>query len=141
MIDHLTLTVSDLQKSVRFYEKALKPLGYSMVMAYEQYRAFGPKGKPVFWVKHGEPASLPMHLAFVAKDRASVDAFYRAALRAGGQDFGQPGVRPHYHQHYYAAFVTDPSGHPIEAVCHAPVKAGKGAPKKKAPARAKKAKK
>lgn len=138
MIDHLTITVSDLQKAVRFYEKALKPLGYSMVMAYEQYRAFGPKGKPVFFLKHGEPASLPMHLAFAAKDRAAVDAFYKAAIRAGGQDFGAPGVRAHYHQHYYGAFVTDPMGHPIEAVCHAPPQRAAKKPAKKAPARRKK---
>ncbi|MEW5743337.1 MAG: VOC family protein [Myxococcota bacterium] len=135
MIDHLTISVTDLQKAISFYEKALKPLGYSLVMAHEQYRAFGEKGKPTFWIKHAEVATPPMHLAFVAKDRAAVDAFYKAALSAGAQDFGAPGLRPHYHQNYYGAFVIDPMGHPIEAVCHKATREKKKAPGKRAQAR------
>lgn len=134
MIDHLTIAVTDLQKSVAFYEQALEPLGYSLVLAFEQYRAFGPKKKPVFFLKHAEAPTPPTHLAFVAKSRKAVDAFYAAAIAAGAQDFGAPGVRPHYHRNYYGAFVVDPNGHPIEAVCHE-------APKKKRPAAAKKKKK
>jgi len=132
MIDHLTISVTDLQKTVTFYERALKPLGYGLIMAHEQYRAFGPKGKPTLWIKHAERATPPMHLAFVAKDRKAVDAFYAAAIDAGAQDFGKPGLRPQYHRNYYGAFVIDPNGHPIEAVCHAPAAAKrKPAPKKK----------
>lgn len=122
MIDHLTISVTDLQKAVTFYERALAPLGYGLAMAFEQFRGFGPKGKPAFWVKHADAATQPMHLAFVAKDRKSVDAFHAAAIAAGAKDDGAPGLRPHYHRHYYGAFVIDPMGHPIEAVCHAPPK-------------------
>ncbi len=131
MIDHFTLSVIDLQKAVVFYEKALAPLGYSLVSAFEQYRGFGPKGKPSFWVKHAEISTTPMHIAFSASSRAAVDAFHQAALAAGARDDGQPGVRGDYHPNYYAAFVVDPLGHPIEAVCHVPSPAVK---KKKKPA-------
>ncbi|MCC6335349.1 MAG: VOC family protein [Myxococcales bacterium] len=140
MIDHLTLSVTDLPKAVAFYEKALAPLGYSLVMAFEQYRAFGPKGKPTLWLKHAEVPTTPMHLAFVAKDRKAVDAFHRAASAAGARDSGAPGLRPHYHQNYYGAFVTDPMGHPIEAVCHHAPNRKRAPAGKKAPARARKAK-
>jgi catechol 2,3-dioxygenase-like lactoylglutathione lyase family enzyme len=133
MIDHLTISVTDLQKSVTFYERCLKPLGYSLVMAHEQYRAFGEKGKPCLWIKHAELATPPMHLAFAASSRPAVDAFYKAAIAAGAQDFGKPGLRPHYHQHYYGAFVVDPNGHPIEAVCHAAPAAKKKPAAKKQP--------
>lgn len=142
MIDHLTLSVADLPLAVGFYEKALAPLGYGLAMSFEQYRGFGPPGKPVLWVKHAEPATQPMHLAFVARDRAAVDAFHAAALAAGARDDGAPGLRPLYHPAYYAAFVVDPLGHPIEAVCHAepaaaprPQVAPAKAPARKAPAR------
>ncbi len=76
-------------------------------------------GKPSFWIGEGEPASGPLHVAFAAKTRAAIDAFYAAALQAGGTDNGPPGLRPHYHANYYAAFVRDPDGNNIEAVCHA----------------------
>jgi len=118
MIDHLTLSVADLPLAVGFYEKALAPLGYGLVMSFEQYRGFGPPGRPVLWVKQAQPATQPMHLAFVAQDRPAVDAFHAAALAAGARDDGAPGLRPLYHPSYYAAFVIDPLGHPIEAVCH-----------------------
>jgi catechol 2,3-dioxygenase-like lactoylglutathione lyase family enzyme len=135
MIDHLTLSVADLPLAVGFYEKALAPLGYGLVAAFEQYRGFGPKGRPVFWLKHAEPGTQPMHLAFAAPSRSAVDAFHAAALGAGARDDGRPGLRPHYHPSYYGAFVVDPLGHPIEAVCHqappAPRRAAKKAVSKK----------
>jgi len=81
---------------------------------------FGANGKPDFWIGGEGGIDRPLHVAIVAKDRATVDAFYQAALAAGGRDNGSPGLRPHYHAHYYGAFVLDPDGHNIEAVCHAP---------------------
>jgi catechol 2,3-dioxygenase-like lactoylglutathione lyase family enzyme len=117
MIDHLTLTVRDLAKSRTFYEQALAPLGYSVVMEFGPMFAFGPGRKPVLWMKQGEPQA-PMHLAFAAPDAKSVDAFYKAAITAGGADDGPPGPRIHYHPQYYGAFVKDPDGHPVEAVTH-----------------------
>ena len=81
---------------------------------------FGAGQKPFFWIGDGESPSGPLHVAFTAGSRAAVDAFYAAALRAGGKDNGPPGLRPHYHANYYGAFVLDPDGHNIEAVCHAP---------------------
>lgn len=136
MIDHLTRTVRDAEKSIAFFTRALRPLGYSVVMRFGEYVGFGPKGKPYFWVKPGPWPTTPMHLAFVAPSRAAVDAFYVEALAAGATDNGPPGPRPDYHRHYYGAFVIDPDGHPLEAVCHAPPKAKRrrsvAAPKKRA---------
>jgi catechol 2,3-dioxygenase-like lactoylglutathione lyase family enzyme len=117
MIDHLTLTVRDIEKSRAFYEKALAPLGYELCMSYEGSHGYGANRKPELWLKQGPEPSRPMHIAFVAKTRASVDAFHAAALAAGAKDDGKPGPRP-YHATYYGAFVIDPDGHPIEAVCH-----------------------
>ena len=134
MIDHLTRTVRDVDKSAGFFSRALLPLGYSVLMRFEGYVGFGAKRKPYFWLKPGEVPTTPMHLAFVALSRAAVDAFYAEALAAGATDNGPPGVRADYHPHYYAAFVVDPDGHPIEAVCHAPPKAKpkrRPAPKKR----------
>jgi catechol 2,3-dioxygenase-like lactoylglutathione lyase family enzyme len=139
MLDHITLTVSDLPKSRAFYEKVLAPLGYKVRMQWEQYCGFGDEKKPYFWLKHGDPPSRPMHIAFEAKSHAAVDLFYSAAITAGATDNGAPGPRPHYHENYYGAFVFDVDGHPIEAVCHAPESNGhakRAAPKKK-PAKAK----
>jgi len=130
MIDHLTLTVSDAQRSRSFYEKVLAPLGYSLLMSFEQYWGFGEGKKPTLWIKPGV-AHAPMHLAFAARSRAAVDAFYAAALRLGAKDNGAPGLRADYHPNYYGAFVFDPDGHPIEAVCHAPLPAKKKTTKKK----------
>ncbi len=126
MIDHVGFSVSDYARSKAFYEKALAPLGYALVMEVgppqsEQPAAgFGSGGKPDFWIGGDGKPGKPVHIAILAKDRQTVDAFHRAALAAGGKDNGAPGVRPHYHANYYGAFALDPDGHNIEAVCHAP---------------------
>lgn len=128
MIDHIGFPISDYEKSKTFYAKALAPLGYTLVMEVPgdingsgfPAAGFGMSGKPDFWIGGEGGLSKPLHVAILASDRAAVDAFYRAALEAGGKDNGAPGVRPHYHKDYYGAFVLDPDGHNIEAVCHAP---------------------
>ncbi|MDB5455901.1 MAG: hypothetical protein JWP92_1486 [Caulobacter sp.] len=135
MLDHIGLTVSDFDRAKAFYDAALAPLGITVVMSVgaEETGAFaflgyGPTadrrdiqaGKPSFWIGGGETATGPMHVAFTAPDRAMVDAFHAAALAAGGRDNGGPGLRPHYHPNYYGAFVFDPDGRNVEAVCHAP---------------------
>jgi catechol 2,3-dioxygenase-like lactoylglutathione lyase family enzyme len=135
MIDHLTWTVRDIGRTKAFYTAALAPLGYAVVMEFEGMLGMGTPEKPFFWLRQGEPPTTPMHLAFRAKDRPSVDAFHAAALAAGARDNGKPGLRPDYHPNYYGAFVFDPDGHPIEAVCHYPPG---GKPRAK-PARAKRA--
>lgn len=118
-IDHVILNVRDYGRSKAFYEQALKPFGYEVVMEFGEGAGFGREGKPDFWVSHrGDPTIV--HVAFAAPDRQTVDAFYAAALAAGGEDNGPPGLRPHYHESYYAAFVHDPDGNNIEAVCHRP---------------------
>lgn len=120
MIDHTGINISDLTQSRRFYEAALAPLGYACLMEVPGGMGIGlgVAPKPDFWLLRGAPNEPRLHVAFTAKDRATVDAFYRAALAAGGKDNGAPGVRPHYHPNYYGAFVLDPDGHNIEAVCH-----------------------
>jgi catechol 2,3-dioxygenase-like lactoylglutathione lyase family enzyme len=127
-IDHITLVVSDYARSKAFYEKALAPLGITVVLEFGQACGFGRDKKPDFWIGTG-PTSFqkaehlhvitPTHVAFTARTRADVKAFYAAAIAAGGKDFGAPGVRAHYHPNYYGAFVLDPDGHDIEAVSHA----------------------
>jgi catechol 2,3-dioxygenase-like lactoylglutathione lyase family enzyme len=126
MIDHIGVTVSNGSASRAFYEKALAPLGYSVLMDIpKEYTGgrvvfgMGVAPKPDFWVSEGE-ALQKIHVAIRAESRAAVDAFYKAALAAGGKDNGAPGPRPHYHEHYYGAFVLDPDGHNIEAVIHTP---------------------
>jgi catechol 2,3-dioxygenase-like lactoylglutathione lyase family enzyme len=128
MLDHIGLSVSDFARAKAFYEKALAPLGFFVMMevtkadsggAYEG-AGFGESRKPTFWIGSGGALSGRLHVAFVAKNRAAVDAFYKAAIAAGATDNGPPGLRPHYHPNYYGAFVLDPDGHNIEAVCHAP---------------------
>jgi catechol 2,3-dioxygenase-like lactoylglutathione lyase family enzyme len=119
MIDHTGLTVSNVATSKAFYRAALAPLGYSVLMEWEQYAGFGVPPKPDFWIGEGEPNVPPIHVAFRADSRAQVDAFYKAAIAAPGKDNGAPGLRPHYHANYYGAFVLDPDGNNIEAVCHA----------------------
>jgi catechol 2,3-dioxygenase-like lactoylglutathione lyase family enzyme len=116
MIDHVTLKVTDLQQSRRFYQATLQPLGYVIAMEFPQAVGFAVDGKPDFWIATGPVC--PTHVAFAAKDRASVDAFFRAAVAAGGKDNGRPGLRAHYHPQYFGAFVLDPDGHNVEAVCH-----------------------
>jgi catechol 2,3-dioxygenase-like lactoylglutathione lyase family enzyme len=118
MLDHLGLTVSDYAKSRRFYESALAPLGYGVIMEFDGAVAgLGASGKPDFWIAQGEGGNR-VHVAFASPDRATVDAFYKAAIAAGGIDNGGPGLRPEYHPNYYGAFVFDPDGNNIEAVCH-----------------------
>ena len=117
VLDHLALTVGDLKQARQFYEAALAPLGFAVVMDFGQAVAFGLPGRPQFWLREGT-AGAPVHVAFHAADRARVDAFHAGALAAGGHDNGGPGLRPHYHPSYYAAFVLDPDGNNVEAVCH-----------------------
>ena len=118
MIDHIGIQVSDLARSVDFYTKALAPLGYSLVMTWQQFAGFGIAGKPEFWIDGRRGPTDKVHVAFRAKGRGEVRSFYDAAMEAGGKDNGSPGVREHYHRDYYGAFVLDPDGHNVEAVCH-----------------------
>ena len=127
MIDHIGFPVSDYVRAKAFYTQALAPLGYSLIIEVmqddrpgEPAAGFGTNGKPDFWIGGEGALNKPVHIAILAKDRAMVDAFYKAALAAGGRDNGAPGIRAHYHPNYYGAFVLDPDGHNIEAVCHAP---------------------
>ena len=129
MIDHYTLLVSNYEASKTFYLSALEPIGYGLVMElsreqipelpFERSCGIGPAGKPVLWLRPSEKLA-PTHLAFAAARRADVDAFHRAALAAGAKDNGPPGIRAHYHPTYYGAFVFDPDGYNVEAVCHKP---------------------
>ena len=121
MIDHVSIKTSDPAASRRFYEKALAPLGYEVMMEFEdgQVVGMGVGSKPDFWLSAGDP-SAPVHLAFSAGDRESVDAFHAAALSAGGEDNGAPGLRTEYHPGYYGAFAYDPDGNNVEAVFHDP---------------------
>jgi len=128
VIDHIGFPVSDYERAKAFYAAALAPLGYTLIMevgadkteSASPAAGFGANGKPDFWIGGEGGINRPLHVAIVARDRATVDAFYAAALAAGGRDNGSPGLRPHYHPHYYGAFVLDPDGHNIEAVCHTP---------------------
>jgi catechol 2,3-dioxygenase-like lactoylglutathione lyase family enzyme len=122
MIDHTGYMVSDLEKSVAFYTKALAPIGYTLMLQFPGVAGFGAGGKPDFWI-HGDGTHKPhdkLHIAFRAAGRAEVRKFYEAAIAAGGTDNGAPGERPQYHEHYYAAFVRDLDGHNVEVVCHDP---------------------
>ena len=126
MLDHLCINVSNLSLSRRFYTAALAPLGYQMTRGGSEAVGFGilagrrrsldPDGD--FWIAQGSVAPPLPHLAFSAANRNEVDAFFRAAIQAGGTDNGPPGLRPRYHPHYYAGFIIDPDGYNIEAVCH-----------------------
>ena len=124
MIDHTGLSVSDPKTSCEFYAKALAPLGYVRMMEVptevtggKVVVGFGVPPKPDFWIRERPPTER-VHIAFRADTRSQVDAFYQAALAAGGTDNGAPGLRPRYHAGYYGAFVLDPDGHNVEAVCH-----------------------
>ncbi len=130
MLDHIVLNVSDFARSKTFYQAALAPLGVSVIMEVTaeqtggyQGAGFGVHGKPSFWIGNGDATRGTLHIAFAADNRAAVDAFYRAAIEAGAKDNGPPGLRPHYHSEYYGAFVLEPDGHNIEAVCHRPASA------------------
>ncbi|MBX3155983.1 MAG: VOC family protein [Deltaproteobacteria bacterium] len=120
MIDHTGIQVADFQRSVDFYTRALAPLGYSLVKTFGPVAGFGADGKTDFWLDGTKGPVDKIHIAFRAKGRAEVRAFYEAALAAGGTDNGPPGIRAMYHPDYYGAFVHDPDGHNIEAVCHEP---------------------
>ena len=123
IFDHVKFGVSDYAASKAFFVNALEPLGVAIVS--EGSPSYGvelcqPKGKVSLCLFQTEEKPAHLHIAFVADTRAQVDAFYRAALEAGGKDNGAPGLRPKYHANYYAAFVIGPDGHNIEAVCHEP---------------------
>jgi catechol 2,3-dioxygenase-like lactoylglutathione lyase family enzyme len=130
MIDHLSFYTTDYPKTKLFYEAVFSTLGYTMTRdmvtswdpAWPTRRicAFGPGQEACFWLIETKEAATPMHVAFKAADRASVEAFYEAALKQGGEDHGAPGLRPQYHEHYFGAFVLDPDGNNVEAVCHSP---------------------
>ena len=128
MIDHVGFAVSDAERSKTFYEEALAPLGISLIMSVPPEKTeaggtahgFGSEGKPYFWIGDNEAVGEGTHVAFLARSRSDVDAFYQAALAAGGRDNGAPGVRAKYHPNYYGAFVLDPDGINVEAVCHRP---------------------
>ncbi|HEY1955630.1 MAG TPA: VOC family protein [Polyangiaceae bacterium] len=126
-LDHIGINVSSYARSKTFYEKALAPLGMEVVMEYGSWCGMGRNKKPDFWFGEGvakyqtpEQTKIitPVHVSFVARSRAEVDAFYEAAIAAGGKDNGKPGVRKEYHPNYYGAFVIDPDGHNVEAVIH-----------------------
>ena len=121
MLDHVTIGVSNIARAVAFYDRALAPLGIERLYAEDAHAfGYGSDKKAYFWIGQRETLQTGAHIAFAAKDRATVDAFHAAALAAGGRDNGAPGLRPQYHAHYYGAFILDPDGHNIEAVCHRP---------------------
>jgi catechol 2,3-dioxygenase-like lactoylglutathione lyase family enzyme len=121
MIDHTGLIVGSFEASRRFYAAALAPLGHELLFEFHASVAgFGEPGKPDFWIAQGEPNTPRIHVAFRADTRREVDAFYEAALGAGARDNGAPGLKAQYHPDYEGAFVLDPDGHNIEAVCHSP---------------------
>lgn len=126
MIDHTGIVASNFEKSKAFYSNALAAIGYSILVEFPgsatghgDVAGFGEPPNADFWVSQGTPNNPPVHVAFRVGSRAKVDAFFNAAIAAGGRDNGKPGLRPHYHANYYGAFVLDPDGHNIEAVCHA----------------------
>ena len=120
MFDHVGVNVKNFAASRAFYQQALEPLGWKEVMVFDEWKAaaFGTDEKPAFWVCEREPYGTGTHVAFHGADHAAVDAFHAAALAAGGTDNGAAGLREHYHPTYYAAFVHDPDGNNVEAVCH-----------------------
>ncbi len=128
MLDHIGFVVSEFDRSRRFYQAALAPLSIELIteLTPEQtgligsHAGFGKDGKPFFWIGNQGRPSAGLHVAFTAASRRIVDEFHREALRIGGRDHGAPGLRPHYHPNYYGAFVLDPDGNNVEAVCHLP---------------------
>jgi catechol 2,3-dioxygenase-like lactoylglutathione lyase family enzyme len=126
-IDHTGLSVADMAAAKKFYAAALAPLGMAIRLEFPasvtggvDVCGIGPEGRPFFWLAASGRQTPRFHIAFRAEDRAQVDAFYKAAIAAGGKDNGPPGLRTMYHPTYYGAFVLDPEGHNIEAVCHKP---------------------
>ena len=128
MLDHMGIAVADYERSKAFYLRVLAPLGYGLVYEVtpamtggkDSFAGFGLERRPQFWIQTGEATRGTLHVCFAANTRAQVDAFHLAAMSAGASDNGPPGLRPRYHDHYYGAFVLDPDGHNIEAVCHTP---------------------
>jgi catechol 2,3-dioxygenase-like lactoylglutathione lyase family enzyme len=121
MLDHVTIGITDAGRSKQFYDRALRPLGISRLYAEgESAAGYGIRPKAFFWIGLKASPQTGAHIAFAAPDRATIDRFHEEAIAAGGRDNGPPGIRPHYHVNYYGAFVLDPDGHNIEAVCHAP---------------------
>ncbi len=116
MLDHIGLSVADFAKSKSFFERALAPLGYKCLMEFPGAAGFG-IDRPDFWIGQGQKSNST-HVAFAVAERSIVDAFHQAATAAGGRDNGKPGIRKEYHPTYYGAFVFDPDGNNIEAVCH-----------------------
>ncbi|MGY3487257.1 catechol 2,3-dioxygenase-like lactoylglutathione lyase family enzyme [Bradyrhizobium sp. USDA 4011] len=121
MLDHVTIGISDIERSKTFYDAALRPLGITRLYAEgAEFAGYGVRPKAFFWIGRRATPQTGAHIAFTANDRVTVDRFYDDAIKGGGRDNGRPGIRPHYHANYYGAFVLDPDGHNIEAVCHAP---------------------
>ena len=126
MLDHITFGVSDFARSTAFYDKAFAPLGVRRLFDVPKEHSGGVDStgygdeRPWFWIAEQDATKGKLHVALRAKTRADVDAFHAAALQAGGTDNGAPGLRPYYRPTYYGAFVLDPDGHNIEAVCHEP---------------------
>src|ERR1700730_10179101 len=121
MLDHVTIGVSDIERSKAFYDRALRPLGIERLYAEgDAFAGYGANRKAFFWIGRRQEPQTGAHIAFTARDRETVDAFHMEALAAGGNDNGPPGLRPHYHPNYYGAFILDPDGHNIEAVCRSP---------------------
>jgi catechol 2,3-dioxygenase-like lactoylglutathione lyase family enzyme len=130
MIDHMSTYATDFAATRAFYDASLPTLGFTVQAEFvleqdpdhpnRHVCGFGPAGKPVFWVIEVRQAATPRHVAFSAPDRDAVARFYEAGLAAGGADHGAPGLRPEYHEHYFGAFVLDPDGNNVEAVCHTP---------------------
>ena len=121
MLDHVTIGVSDIEQSKEFYDRALSPLGIARLYAEgEGFAGYGISPKAFFWIGLRDTSQTGAHIAFTAPDRATIDRFHDEAIAAGGRDNGPPGIRPNYHPNYYGAFVLDPDGHNIEAVCHSP---------------------
>jgi len=126
ILDHIGFPITDYARSLAFYKQSLAPLGIVMLKEMslsedgaDGYAGFG-RQRPQFWIGTGSPLKGRLHVAFAAGSREQVHSFYEAALAAGGRDNGPPGLRPHYHENYYGAFVFDPDGHNIEAVTHLP---------------------
>jgi catechol 2,3-dioxygenase-like lactoylglutathione lyase family enzyme len=123
MLDHVTIGVEDIERSQRFYDSALRPLQIARLHGDgHRFAGYGIEPKAFFWIGMRNTRQTGAHIAFAADDRTTVDRFYAAAIAAGGKDNGPPGIRPHYDPNYYGAFVFDPDGHNIEAVCRLPEK-------------------
>ncbi len=118
IFDHIGFSVSNFARSRAFYLTALEPLGIGMVEEGKNWAMFGKPGQGRLWIGENGPEHGSVHIAFIAANRHTVRAFHAAAIAAGAQDNGKPGLRPGYHPTYYAAFALDPDGRNIEAVCH-----------------------